>query len=66
MYDFLPLLKFPLGALDETGLSARGVVVPASGEAPSEFVDASACLVDCYDVSCRDLFLGESLDHLSA
>ena len=64
VYNLLALLELSLRALDEPSLRANVVVIAAARERPTKLRDLSAGLVDGDDITCNDLLLGDSFDHL--
>lgn len=66
VYYLLALLQLAVGALQELGVDAHGVVVAAAGVAAAQLGDLAAALVDADDVAGHNALLGHGVDHLGA
>jgi len=64
--DFFAFLELAVGALDEFGVGAHGVVVAGASEGAAEFGDFARGFVDGDDVACHDAFAGHGVDHFGA
>ena len=64
--DFFALLQLAVGALDELGVGAHGVVVARAGKGAAEFGDFAGRFVNGDDVAGHDAFFGHGVDHFGA
>ncbi|KAJ6441961.1 LOW QUALITY PROTEIN: Central kinetochore subunit CHL4 [Purpureocillium lavendulum] len=62
----LALLELAVGALEELGVDAHGVVIAGAGVRPTELGDLTRRLVNGDDVAGHDALLGHGVDHLAA